>query len=191
MYGLIMDTSGPLALLALTKGTEVVATSTLDGGRGLSGRLFVELERLAGPQIKNLSYIAVGVGPGSFAGTRTAVTIAKTLGFATSTQVIGFPSPMAFIPSPIEEGPFAFLLDAKMGQLALLTGELPSFETTTTIFKAEAIDDHLPKNCPLITDLELPKEAFRAEANPAPVAKWAAGNSDAGALNIAYLQSID
>jgi len=191
MYGLIMDTSGPLALLALTSGTEVVATSTLEGGRGLSGRLFAELERVAGPQIKNLSYIAVGTGPGSFAGTRTAVTIAKTLGFATSTRLIGFPSPMAFLPASIKEGPFAVLLDAKMGQLALLRGELPSFETTTTIFKAEAVDDHLPKNCPLITDLELPKDAFRPEANPERVAKWAAGSHDAGALNIAYLQSID
>ncbi len=191
MSGLIIDTSGSHALLALTQGEEVTTTSIMESGRGLSGRLFMELERLIGPHIKDLAYIATGTGPGSFAGTRTAVTIAKTLAFSTGLPLIGFPSPLAFIPPYIEKGHFAFLLDAKMGQLALLTGHLPSFEITTTLFKKDEIESHLLMECPIITDLQISNHSHLPEPNLSRIAKWVANSPPSNSLNIAYLQSID
>lgn len=187
MTGLIIDTSGKRAILALSEKEHVTITSLIDGGRGLSGRLFLELKYLLGSQIKNLSSIAVGTGPGSFAGTRTAVTIAKTLAFSAGLPVVGFPSPLAFIPPCIKTGPFAYLLDAKMDRIALVRGNLPSFEIETTLFKQEALQ---PGNFPIITDLDLPFETYLPQPNPSRIAHWLAQAPSSTALDIHYLQQI-
>lgn len=112
MYGLIIDTSRDPTILGLAceDRIEKIVLSTRD--------IFPQLQSFC--KIKDLDYIAVGVGPGSYMGIRTGATIAKTLAFASNLPLIEFSSPLAFIPP--NAGIFAFVDDAKMGQLYVLTG---------------------------------------------------------------------
>ena len=49
-------------------------------------------------QAADLSYIACGIGPGSFTGTRLAVTTAQVMGYALNKPLITFLSLQAFLP---------------------------------------------------------------------------------------------
>lgn len=118
---LLIDTSQDTALLALAEGSQLLSVKQLPGARLLSSALFPELEKLC--PVKDLAYIAVGVGPGSYMGIRTGATIAKTLSYALEIPLIEIPSPLLFLP-PDLEGPFTFIGDAKMGQLYMIQGEM-------------------------------------------------------------------
>lgn len=121
MKALILETSGPLAWVARTDGKEILEYIELPGAQGLSSRLHPALEKLM--KGHPIDLIAAGVGPGSYAGSRTAATIAKSLSFALGKPLISFPSPLAFIP-PGKLGRFAYIADAKMGQIAVFYGEV-------------------------------------------------------------------
>ncbi len=123
MKGLIIDTSRDPAILGLIQGGIVEKMVLIEGAKNLSATLFPALETFC--KIKDLDYIAVGVGPGSYMGIRTGATIAKTLAFAANLPLIEFVSPLAFLPKN-QAGSFAFIGDAKMGQLYVLTGDTGS-----------------------------------------------------------------
>ena len=71
--------------------------------------------------VKNLSWIACGIGPGSYTGIRVAASITKTLAYACQLPLIGLCSLEAFIPK--EDGSFVTLIDARVGGVYLLRGE--------------------------------------------------------------------
>jgi len=119
MNGLILDTSCHLAILGLLQNQEIVSLNIFEGNKELSATLFPAIQSFC--EIKNLDYISVGIGPGSYMGIRTAATVAKTLAFALNLPLIEFCSPLAFLPKG-EKGSFAIIGDAKMGQLYLITG---------------------------------------------------------------------
>lgn len=119
MNGLIIDTSRDPTILALIQDGKVTKITLIEGAKNLSEKLFPRLQSFC--KIKDLNYIAVGVGPGSYMGIRTGATVAKTLAFAGSIPLVEFVSPIAFLPKD-KEGSFAFIGDAKMGQLYVLTG---------------------------------------------------------------------
>lgn len=116
MTALILDTSQNISLLGLAEGKQQIKSLFLEGR---STSLLPALKDFC--NLKNLLYIAVGTGPGSYMGVRTAATVAKTLSFALEIPLIEFPSPLAFLPT--QEGSFTIVGDAKMGQLYVLTGE--------------------------------------------------------------------
>lgn len=68
-----------------------------------------------------LTFIAVGIGPGLFTGTRIGVMTAKTLNFAKKIPLIPFCSLTRFLPD--KEGPFLTLLDGKSEGFILVEGE--------------------------------------------------------------------
>lgn len=119
MTGLIIDTSRDPAILGLVKNGQVEKIVLIKGSKNLSSTLFPLLQSFC--KLKDLSYIAVGVGPGSYMGIRTGATIAKTLAYASNLPLIEFASPIAFLPKDLN-GPFSFIGDAKMGQLYVMTG---------------------------------------------------------------------
>jgi len=119
MIGLVIETSRDPAILGLIRNDKVEKIQLIPGGQNLSATLFPTLQSFC--KIKSLQYIAVGTGPGSYIGIRTGATIAKTLAFAANLPLIEFPSPLAFLPEN-QQGSLAFIGDAKMGQLYLLTG---------------------------------------------------------------------
>ncbi|MBS0630213.1 MAG: tRNA (adenosine(37)-N6)-threonylcarbamoyltransferase complex dimerization subunit type 1 TsaB [Verrucomicrobia bacterium] len=120
MKGLIIDTSRDPAILGLIEDNTVVKMTLIEGAKNLSSTLFPALESFC--KIKDLDFIAIGIGPGSYMGIRTGATIAKTLAFAANLPLIEFSSPLAFLPKN-HQGTFAFIGDAKMGQLYVLVGD--------------------------------------------------------------------
>lgn len=97
--------------------------------------------------LDSLSYIAVGIGPGSYTGIRVGATVAKSLAFALDLPMVGVCSLDGFIPS--QDGDFAAVIDAKIGGLYLQTGR---YEQGKVISKLS------PRVCTLAEAAELLKE---------------------------------
>ncbi|HEV8051828.1 MAG TPA: tRNA (adenosine(37)-N6)-threonylcarbamoyltransferase complex dimerization subunit type 1 TsaB [Parachlamydiaceae bacterium] len=125
MLGLVIETSTERAVAAIFNGTECLFYEELPFGIQNSHLLLPDLQKkIAGKsfKIKDLDFISVGIGPGSYTGIRIGVTIAKILAFALDIPLVGICTLDAFIPE--KEGVFAALIDAKIGGVYLQTGRL-------------------------------------------------------------------
>ena len=138
---LILETSGEKSCIIFTEGPRPIAWKELSGGPQLSKQLAQEVATLLGPLRPEL--IAVGTGPGSYTGIRVGAALAKTLAYGWQIPLIGFCSLKAF--TPCLDGPFAILVDARMGGLytlfgerkdTLLTFQTPSLQPLTLSFPA-------------------------------------------------------
>jgi tRNA threonylcarbamoyladenosine biosynthesis protein TsaB len=89
-----IDTSTEWAGLALLAEAGVVAQHTWHAGQNHSVEIFTELDRLLATSGARDQITALGVatGPGSFNGTRVAVTVAKTLAFVWHLPLVGIPT---------------------------------------------------------------------------------------------------
>jgi len=93
---LLLDTSCDHAVLALCNSTDVhnVQSSLVyEGRRTLSSKLLSRIDAMLkseGVALKDLTGVAVGLGPGSFTGLRVGVTTAKTLAMALDIPLYGF-----------------------------------------------------------------------------------------------------
>ena len=93
----------------------------IPSGKDQSKYLLKAIDALLGKHaLKELTYIAVGVGPGTFTGTRIGVITAKTLAFARDLPLIGFCSLKRYIPE--QDGPFTITRDAKSKGYYAITG---------------------------------------------------------------------
>jgi tRNA threonylcarbamoyladenosine biosynthesis protein TsaB len=89
---LALETSGLYGSLALAEDGQVVADRTLSPPQRTAQSLAPAIEQLVaevGWSIRDLSVVAVTVGPGSFTGLRVGVVTAKTLAYALGAQVVG------------------------------------------------------------------------------------------------------
>lgn len=123
MKGLLIDTSTALCVLALIEEENLLSVESWPHANQLSKNFFTSLQAFLDRytiSLKEIHYIAVGIGPGSYTGTRVGVAIAKSLAFALKLPLIDFCSLLAFTPE--KKGSFAHLLDAKMGDYFLLQG---------------------------------------------------------------------
>lgn len=124
-YRLIIDTSSEQTILGIARKQEVLASQISPHANKLSQSLMPDLQRLlqrANLTLKQIDEIAVGIGPGSYTGTRVGVAIAKSLHFALNRPLLrGFCSLLAYIP-PLE-GKFACVMPSKTGDFYLLKGE--------------------------------------------------------------------
>jgi tRNA threonylcarbamoyladenosine biosynthesis protein TsaB len=119
-----LETGGPQASLAVTSYGAVVATAAPDRkahGETIVGAIDALLRR-AGVAIRELSAIAVGIGPGSFTGLRIALSYAKGVALATGCGVVGIPSldALALCALTLELAPGAAIcpiLDARKGEV--------------------------------------------------------------------------
>ncbi len=158
MTALIIETSGAIPWIALSKKREIQKTLTFS--HSLTDCIHLGIQELLENPIE---YISIGIGPGSYAGTRTGVIIAKTLGFALKKSLVSFPSPIAWLPECI--GPFTYLCDAKMGQYALFTGNVEGDGITLSPFTLVEKDDlssHLIGKPPVIQGGTAPNPKFVA-----------------------------
>lgn len=90
-----LETSGPQALLALAEGENILAERHLPVERTHMEKLLPNLDRMltqAGVHVQQVEAVAVGLGPGSFTGTRLGVVLAKTLSQVLRIPVVGIPS---------------------------------------------------------------------------------------------------
>jgi len=91
MTALLIDTSSDSAFLAILKNGAVMDQKTIPEVRQLSKFLLPSIEAL---WQDGFDYITLGIGPGSYTGTRVGAAIAKALSFAMDIPLIGFPSDM-------------------------------------------------------------------------------------------------
>ena len=127
MTTLIIDTSSEYCILALSKGDTLCAQELFLHENRLSQTLVPKISNLiiqAGSSLKELEQIAVGVGPGSYTGTRIGVAVARSLSYGLEIPLRGFCSLLAFLPESF--GLFATVLAAKSGLFFLVTGEKQS-----------------------------------------------------------------
>ncbi len=124
-YRLIIDTSSEHCLMGIAQDGKILSSLITLHANQLSQTLIPSLQKLlqeSGLKLSQLNEIAVGIGPGSYTGTRVGVSIAKSLSFALKTASLrGFCSLLAFLP-PLETGSFAAVMPSKTGDFYLLKG---------------------------------------------------------------------
>lgn len=121
MPELIIETSSHYCILALIKEGKTLAHSTFLHQNGLSGTLLPSIDQLLRDRDltpQDLTAIAIGIGPGSYTGTRVGVAVGKTLGFALTIPVHGFCSLLAFLPQ--QEGKVALITANRSKQFYLV-----------------------------------------------------------------------
>src|SRR5262245_41787929 len=91
MTVLAIDTSTARGRGALLPGGDVLLDEVLTAQRRQSSALFPLLERVRALAVK-LDVIAIGLGPGSYAGVRIAIATALGLSCATGARLVGLAS---------------------------------------------------------------------------------------------------
>lgn len=121
MIGLSMDTSSSALSVAVTDGFKVLGEITTNLKRNHSVRLMTTVDTLmreVGVIPKDLQWIAVGIGPGSYTGVRIGVTTAKGLAWSLNIPVIGVSSLQALATNALPRyGLVCPLMDARRGQV--------------------------------------------------------------------------
>lgn len=130
MHGLAIDSTHQTASAALWQhdGSEgpaaICACGELDPSRDKADQLILVVERLLGEQgwsYRDLDVIAVGRGPGSFTGIRSAVALGRGLALAAGRPVFGVTSLDAVAalagPDVTENRSLLVVLDARRGEV--------------------------------------------------------------------------
>jgi tRNA threonylcarbamoyladenosine biosynthesis protein TsaB len=90
---------------------------------------------------KELTYIATGIGPGSYTGIRVAVALAKAISFAHGIPLVGVSSLKGFVPDASFSGTFVAAIDARIGGVYAVTGLVKngmiSFNTADALVSAD------------------------------------------------------
>lgn len=123
MRGIVLDTCTERGIVAIVDGVQIVYQAQLPFGLQNAQFLLPTLQaglKDAGIALNTLSYIATGVGPGSYTGIRVGATVAKTLAFTCQLPLVGICTLDAFIPD--SDGLFAVVIDAKIGGIYMQTG---------------------------------------------------------------------
>ena len=107
---LAIETSTHQGSVAVLHEGQFVFSESCGAGRSHSSLLFAVLERALDsvPKGKKIDKIAVGLGPGSYAGVRIAISAATGLGLAMGVDLVGLPSIVA-----LGEGDYVALGDAR------------------------------------------------------------------------------
>ncbi|HET8969608.1 MAG TPA: tRNA (adenosine(37)-N6)-threonylcarbamoyltransferase complex dimerization subunit type 1 TsaB [Candidatus Nanopelagicales bacterium] len=126
MLLLALDTSAAAVTVALHDGVHVVAELTEPGARAHGERLaplLAEVLELAGAAPRQLTSLAVGVGPGPFTGLRVGLVTARVMALALGIEVGGVCSLDALAWQAHNGGavaePFAVATDARRGEVYL------------------------------------------------------------------------
>ncbi len=114
MYYLALDTSSSFGIVALFKQDRLICSRTIPS-TSLSSSFLKEIElvlKTHSVDFQDLSFIAVGIGPGSFTGTRIGIVTTKALCYPSALPIVPFYSLLLAMP---KEPPACFTLiaDAK------------------------------------------------------------------------------
>jgi tRNA threonylcarbamoyl adenosine modification protein YeaZ len=115
MLQLILDSSQNTTLIALSQNGVSLDFLAYPHQNKLSSLLTISIQSFLKKHDlspKDLNSIAVGIGPGSYTGTRSAVSLAKAMALALEIPLIPFCSLLPYIPKEIT-GPTIFLLETK------------------------------------------------------------------------------
>lgn len=118
MFYLALDTSSTFGIVALYNNQKIICFKSIPSTE-LSAKLMPSIEELFlenNLTIQSISFIAVGIGPGSFTGTRIGVVSTKAIAYTLNLPIVEFCSLVSFIPLNAPNR-FSILSDAKSGQL--------------------------------------------------------------------------
>jgi tRNA threonylcarbamoyladenosine biosynthesis protein TsaB len=156
MLTLLIETSTERGIVAILQGLKVTSRVELPYGLSNSSYLLPAIENQFHAQslsLKDFNLIVVGVGPGSYTGIRVAATTAKSLAYASRLPLIGMCSLEGFTPE--NEGPFAALIDAKIGGAYILKGIMQngkcSFISQPTVCSLEKLQTELKDITTIVT----------------------------------------
>lgn len=154
MKGLLLDTSDKNAFLILSDHGKL--SHSFFSLSKSSSTLVLDIKAFlqkAGVSLSSLNYLAVGIGPGSFLGTRIGVIIAKSLSYGLKIPIVGFCSLQAYSTNTL--GSFFVLSDAKSKGAYLLQGEATSegcfYEDVPALYSAEELELLMQKDPLFIT----------------------------------------
>lgn len=114
---LIIETSGNDGFVAIHLSTGELVVELLPPLQQ-SHTLLLAIKKLL--KNKKIAFLAIGIGPGSFTGTRIGVMTAKTLSFTRTIPLLPFCSLQRFTPQT--DGPFTIAVDAKSRGFYTLRG---------------------------------------------------------------------
>ena len=153
MYLLAIEQSTPSGCLALLDDNALLAQEQWQNERLRNQEMFRALPRLlreSGRTVADLDLFAVGLGPGSFAGVRTALAAAEGMAMVDRTPVAGVSSGAAIAWSLHEEGhagPIAVVGDARRRRLWVAVFDCvdaaPGMRLPYALVRAEELTDTL------------------------------------------------
>ncbi|MFQ5890797.1 MAG: tRNA (adenosine(37)-N6)-threonylcarbamoyltransferase complex dimerization subunit type 1 TsaB [Gemmatimonadota bacterium] len=120
MLTLALETSTPLASVALGDGPTLLAESLLPVRVTHSESVLPEIDRIlhgCGKRPHEVEAVVVGAGPGSFTGVRIAASLGKGLCFAHKVALYAYSSLTAIAAGVGVQGRVCALLDARRGQV--------------------------------------------------------------------------
>ncbi len=129
---LLIDTSSPHLILGLAKNGVLEAEWIELHDNKLAAKLVPAIEKFLidnGISKNDLTFISLGMGPGSYTGTRAGAAVAKTLAFALNIPLISLFSPLFFMKAEKE---------SRIG--AVLVSKTPSFFLTLYDLSQKKID---------------------------------------------------
>ncbi len=118
---LAIDTSSPIASVAITDDKKLIGEYSLDHGKTHSQMLIHMIDELLKKHtltLDDIDLFAISVGPGSFTGLRIGVTTVKTMAYALDKHVVGVVT-LDAIAYPAEKGESLIcpMIDAKNNQV--------------------------------------------------------------------------
>lgn len=117
---LAIDTSTPTASIAVMQGDKPLAETAFESGKKQGERLVPAIENLmAGIGISpaDICAYAVGIGPGSFTGLRSGLSLIKGMALARPGPVVGISSLHAIAAASDFKGVVLPVIDARKGQV--------------------------------------------------------------------------
>lgn len=113
-HTLVLETSTPLASVALISPDGQVEQRGFTGDRSHNAGLFAPLQELLRPDVRDgLGLVLVGSGPGSYSGTRVGIAAAQGVAIAAGCPAVAIPSILAV--SSALEGECLAIGDARRG----------------------------------------------------------------------------
>lgn len=169
MYNLVIDSSTDRSIVALALDGAVIKKRELPLGYHGSRYLMPSVAEIFDEceiSPKNLKYIVVGAGPGSYTGMRVAAVIGKTLAYSLTLPLVGVTTMLGFIPSN-HEGAFVAVLDARFAGAYAMKGHcqqgVVKFTTAPAAVSLEELGAYL-KDIPLLVTADKEKLERRLHA---------------------------
>jgi len=152
MTALILDTSSAQTIIALSKNGELIDSAIYLHQNKLSALLTTSIETILKKHDlspKDLRSICVGIGPGSYTGTRVGVAVAKSLSLALEIPLVPFCSLLAYVPENTL-GRFGFFMETKQGSPFLLEAcaELQGFSSIEWRIISSSASKDISKSIP-------------------------------------------
>ena len=181
MHSLVLETSSLRGLFAILKDDKTLFKQELSFGVRESNELVPVIEmgfNETNLSINEIETIIVGRGPGSFTGLRIGASVAKAFSYAKSIPIVTVDSLKCL--APVQDGPFAVLLDAKAKGIFVQKGLKEHgqiyFEDQYTIISICEIEEEIKDRTALVTAnratfaSKLPKEVYQKlqEQSPQP-----------------------